>query len=137
MQRTDRIQTLASRSRFRVGAVVVQPDCLTVVVDGTASALEPRVMEVLVALAEQAGEVVSAEQLLVEVWRGTFYGDNPVHKAIAHLRRVFRTMCDHPSTLRPFESAAIACWLKCSFRVSTAARPCNSALGPAAIPSLD
>lgn len=47
-------------------------------------------MEVLVALAEHAGEVVSAEQLLVEVWRGTFYGDNPVHKAIAHLRKIFQ-----------------------------------------------
>ncbi|WP_206207986.1 winged helix-turn-helix domain-containing protein [Ahniella affigens] len=90
MQRTDRIQTLSSRSRFRVGAVAVQPDCLTVVVEGSEIALEPRVMEVLVALAEHAGEVVSAEQLLVEVWRGTFYGDNPVHKAIAHLRRVFQ-----------------------------------------------
>ncbi|WP_333921531.1 winged helix-turn-helix domain-containing protein [Xanthomonas hortorum] len=49
--------------------------------------MEPRMMEVLIALAERAGEVISAEQLLIEVWHGSFYGDNPVHKTIAQLRR--------------------------------------------------
>jgi DNA-binding winged helix-turn-helix (wHTH) protein len=86
---TDRVRILASHSRFRIGALLVQPACLTVSLDGKETTLEPRMMEVLVALAEHAGEVVSAEQLLIEVWRGTFYGDNPVHKAIAYLRKVF------------------------------------------------
>ncbi len=87
-QRTERIKTLASHSRFRVGALLVQPDRLIVSLDGNEMPLEPRVMEVLVALAEHVGEVISAEQLLIEVWRGTFYGDNPVHKAIAQLRKL-------------------------------------------------
>jgi eukaryotic-like serine/threonine-protein kinase len=87
-KRTDRIKTLASHSRFRVGALLVQPDRLIVSLDGNEISLEPRVMEVLVALAEHVGEVISAEQLLIEVWHGTFYGDNPVHKAIAQLRRL-------------------------------------------------
>lgn len=86
--RTQRIKSLAAKARFRIGPVVVHPDVLVVVLDGREVSLEPRVMEVLVALAEHAGEVVSAEQLLIEVWGGSFYGDNPVHKAIAHLRRV-------------------------------------------------
>lgn len=86
---TDRSRALATHSRFRVGAMLVQPDRLVVSVDGRDTELEPRMMEVLVALAEHAGEVVSSEQLLIEVWRGTFYGDNPVHKAIAYLRKVF------------------------------------------------
>ncbi|MBA3487306.1 MAG: winged helix-turn-helix domain-containing protein, partial [Lysobacter sp.] len=68
--------------------MLVQPDRLMVVVEDREVALEPRLMEVLIALAERAGEVVSAEQLLIEVWRGTFYGDNPVHRAIAQLRRL-------------------------------------------------
>ncbi len=55
--------------------------------DGERITLEPRMMEVLVALAERAGEVISAEQLLIDVWHGSFYGDNPVHKTIAQLRR--------------------------------------------------
>lgn len=86
---TDRSRALATHSRFRVGAMLVQPDRLIVSIDGRDTELEPRMMEVLVALAEHAGEVVSSEQLLIEVWRGTFYGDNPVHKAIAYLRKVF------------------------------------------------
>lgn len=87
-QRTERIKSLASMSWFRAGALLVQPDRLVVLLDGREIALEPRIMEVLVALAEHAGEVVSAEQLLIEVWHGAFYGDNPVHKAIAQLRRL-------------------------------------------------
>ncbi|MBL8299647.1 MAG: winged helix-turn-helix domain-containing protein [Rhodanobacteraceae bacterium] len=85
---TDRIRTLATRSRFRIGGAQVQPDRLTITLDGKDILVEPRTMEVLVALAEHAGEVVTAEQILIEVWRGTFYGDNPVHKAIANLRKV-------------------------------------------------
>ena len=86
--RTDRVKSLASVGQFRIGALLVQPDRLTVITDGLETALEPRLMEVLVALAEHAGEVVSADQLLIEVWQGTFYGDNPVHRAIAQLRRL-------------------------------------------------
>jgi Transcriptional regulatory protein, C terminal len=55
--------------------------------DGIEISLEPRMMELLVALAEHAGDVIGAEQLLIEVWRGRFYGDNPVHRAIGVLRR--------------------------------------------------
>jgi eukaryotic-like serine/threonine-protein kinase len=49
--------------------------------------LEPKLMDVLTYLAGTAGEVVSAEQLLIDCWHGTFYGDNPVHKTIALLRK--------------------------------------------------
>ena len=78
-----------SDSRFRIGDARVQPDRLVVCVDGVEHAIEPRVMEVLLMLAEHAGETVSAEQFLIQLWRGTFYGDNPVHKAITALRSVF------------------------------------------------
>ncbi|WDM75665.1 winged helix-turn-helix domain-containing protein [Xanthomonas cucurbitae] len=85
--RSERVTQLGSVPRFRLGALQVEPERLVVIDDGQTIALEPRMMEVLVALAERAGEVVSAEQLLIEVWHGSFYGDNPVHKTIAQLRR--------------------------------------------------
>ncbi|UPG94990.1 winged helix-turn-helix domain-containing protein [Luteibacter aegosomatissinici] len=44
-------------------------------------------MDVLCALASHAGEVISLEHLLDTCWGGGFYGDNPVHKAVAMLRR--------------------------------------------------
>jgi eukaryotic-like serine/threonine-protein kinase len=87
-QRTDRVRSLASRSRFRIGGLLVQPDRLIVAIDGRDISLEPRIMEVLVALAEQAGETISADQLLIDIWGGAFYGDNPVHRAIALLRKL-------------------------------------------------
>ncbi len=85
--RIDRIRTLAAGSRFRVGPVLVHRERLAIERDGVEISLEPRIMELLVALAEHAGDVIGAEQLLIEVWRGTFYGDNPVHRAIGVLRR--------------------------------------------------
>lgn len=49
--------------------------------------LEPRVMEVLNALCRQAGQVLSADDLLQQCWGDSPVGDNPVHKTIAVLRR--------------------------------------------------
>ncbi|WP_369941690.1 winged helix-turn-helix domain-containing protein [Xanthomonas medicagonis] len=86
-QRSERVTQLGAVPRFRLGPLLVEPERLVVIEAGADIALEPRMMEVLVALAERAGEVVSAEQLLIEVWHGSFYGDNPVHKTIAQLRR--------------------------------------------------
>jgi len=59
-------------------------------------ALEPRQMAVLAVLCRRAGELVSADELLETCWPAQPVGDNPVHKAIAHLRRVF-----HDSATRP------------------------------------
>ncbi|WP_407366935.1 winged helix-turn-helix domain-containing protein [Xanthomonas campestris] len=85
--RSERVTQLGSVPRFRLGPLLVEPERLTLIGDGENITLEPRMMEVLVALAERAGEVISAEQLLIDVWHGSFYGDNPVHKTIAQLRR--------------------------------------------------
>lgn len=49
--------------------------------------LEPRTMSVLQYLGRHAGEVVSSEDMLRACWAGTFYGDSPVHKTVAVLRR--------------------------------------------------
>lgn len=96
-QRSTRIQSLALVSQFRIGALLVVPERLTLVVGDREISLEPRLMEVLIALAEHAGEVVSADQLLIEVWRGSFYSDNPVHRAMAHLRRLIGDSSRNPT----------------------------------------
>lgn len=84
--RKDRTQALAARSRFRMDDLEVQPDRLVVIRDGTEIKLELRMMEVLVLLAEHAGDTMSTERLLIEIWEGTFYGDNPVNKTMSTLR---------------------------------------------------
>lgn len=92
-----------SSTRFRIGDALVQPERLTISLDGEEQSIEPKIMEVLVVLAEaaQQNEVLSSEQLLIKVWRGTFYGDNPVHKAITSLRKVFG---DDPKSPRYIET---------------------------------
>ena len=78
---------LTDRSQFRIGDFLVMQDRLIVVRDGQEIKFEPRWMEVLVMLAEHAGETLSTERLLIEVWRSTVYGDNPVQKAISGLQK--------------------------------------------------
>lgn len=51
--------------------------------------LEPKVMQVLVLLAAQAGQVVAKERLIHTVWPDTFVTDDVLTRAISELRRVF------------------------------------------------
>ena len=75
------------RSQFRIDDLLVIPGRLIVVRDGQEIKLEPRWMEVLVMLAEHAGETLSTERLLIEVWGSTVYGDSPVSKTISYIRK--------------------------------------------------
>jgi len=74
---------------FKLGSFEVRP--LTGEVsgaDGTAH-LEPKVMEVLAALAQRPGEVVEREELLARVWGArAAVADEPLTRCIAELRRV-------------------------------------------------
>ena len=63
--------------------------------------IEPKVMQVLVCLAESAGEVVTREQLIGRVWPDVYVTDDVLHRAIRELRRVFG---DSPSEPRYIET---------------------------------
>ncbi len=75
------------RSQFRIGDLLVVPASLVVIRNGQEIKFEPRWMEVLVMLAEHAGETLSSERLLIEVWGSTIYGDSPVSKTISCIRK--------------------------------------------------
>ncbi len=49
--------------------------------------LEPRAMQVLLALAERRAEVVAKEELVEAVWQGAFVGDQVLVNAVWELRR--------------------------------------------------
>ena len=74
---------------FRLGSWLVKPSLNIAVRNGTKSRLTPKAMEVLVCLAEHAGEPVSKEQLIEEVWPQTFVGDDALKGVVAEIRRVF------------------------------------------------
>ena len=58
--------------------------------------VEPRVMDVLVALCTHAGDVLSADDLLHLCWDRSVVGENQVHKAIAQLRRILGDSASNP-----------------------------------------
>ena len=51
--------------------------------------LEPKVMQVLVCLAERAGQVVSKDRLFQAAWADTAVTDDVLTRAISELRRLF------------------------------------------------
>lgn len=73
--------------RFTLGDWTVYPALGVIERDGIRSALEPRLLDVLGFLAERDGDVATIDELLDACWNGAFHGDNPVHKAIAMLRK--------------------------------------------------
>lgn len=58
--------------------------------------LRPRTWDVLVYLVTHAGQTVSRDALLREVWKGTHVGDETVATSIRELRRVFADSARNP-----------------------------------------
>ncbi len=58
--------------------------------------IEPRVMRVLLVLAEKPGEVVTRLRLLDEVWGDTVVGEEILTRAVSELRRVFGDSARQP-----------------------------------------
>jgi DNA-binding winged helix-turn-helix (wHTH) protein len=86
---------------FRLGRWVVQPSLNSITLDGTITRLEPKAMEVLVCLAEHAGNVVSKEQLIGKVWTDLFVSDDVLTRCISDLRRA---LDDNPKAPQVIET---------------------------------
>jgi DNA-binding winged helix-turn-helix (wHTH) protein len=75
---------------FRIGELHhVEPSLNSVTGPAGTTRLEPKVMQVLLCLAAQAGQVVPKERLMRTVWPDTFVGDDVLTRSISELRRVF------------------------------------------------
>ena len=85
---------------FRVGAWRVEPGLNTVARNGTTLRLESKVMEVLLCLAEHAGEAVSKEKLLQTVWPGTFVSDDVLFRSVSELRRILEDDAREPTIIQ-------------------------------------
>jgi DNA-binding winged helix-turn-helix (wHTH) protein/dienelactone hydrolase len=79
---------LATLADFRLGALVCRPSLLVVESGEITEVLEPRIMQVLVALAEHQGEVLSRERLIDLCWSGRVVGDDAIQRCIARLRKL-------------------------------------------------
>jgi TolB-like protein/DNA-binding winged helix-turn-helix (wHTH) protein len=112
---------------FRIGPFEVRP--LTGEVSGPhgTTHLEPKVIEVLVALALKPGDVVEREELLQRVWGNrAAVSDEPLTRCIAELRRAFGDSRSAPSYIQTIP--------KRGYRLLHAITPLAAA-APAADPS--
>jgi DNA-binding winged helix-turn-helix (wHTH) protein/TolB-like protein/Flp pilus assembly protein TadD len=78
---------LAKAEGFTLGPLRVDPPTLQVIGAGT-DTLEPRIMQVFVALERRRGDVVSREDLITQCWDGRSVGDDAINRCIARLRRL-------------------------------------------------
>jgi DNA-binding winged helix-turn-helix (wHTH) protein len=86
----------SSRAPFRVGEWLVEPDLDRISRGDEQRTLRPRVTELLVCLAERAGELASKEYIIDSVWRTEFVTVNALTQLIAELRRVLDDDSENP-----------------------------------------
>jgi Tol biopolymer transport system component/DNA-binding winged helix-turn-helix (wHTH) protein len=85
---------LAREADFRLGALLVRPSLREISVGACPQTLEPRVMQVLVALARMDGRVVSRDELIEACWGGRIVGEDAINRCIGRLRRLSETIED-------------------------------------------
>jgi DNA-binding winged helix-turn-helix (wHTH) protein len=79
---------LANEPDFRLGGLQVSPGRRQILAGPAAETLQPRVMQVFVALAVRRGDVVSRDELMARCWGGFAVSDDAIHRCIARLRRL-------------------------------------------------
>lgn len=73
---------------LKVGEWLVDPQLDELSRGGEVHKLEPRMVRLLVKLAESRGQVVSTQQLLDSVWSGVIVGPASVYQAVSTLRKL-------------------------------------------------
>jgi transcriptional activator of cad operon len=82
---------------LRIGDWCLNPTYGQISRGGEVVRLEARTMRLLLCLAQHAGEVVSIDDLLDEVWSGVVVSPNSVYQAVASLRRLLRDDARQPA----------------------------------------
>lgn len=82
---------------FQLGDWQVVPGLNRIERQDASSALEPRAMDLLLCLARRAGETVSKETILEEVWGGAFVVEGVIPKTISALRTALGDDATRPS----------------------------------------
>ena len=79
---------LAHEQPFALGGVRIEPALRQVIhANGSTETLEPRVMEVLVALHREPGAILSRDDLTVACWHGNVVGEDAIQRVIQRLRK--------------------------------------------------
>jgi TolB-like protein/tetratricopeptide (TPR) repeat protein len=71
-----------------IGPLCLRPSLCEVEYGGATEKLEPRVMQVLVALSRAQGRLVSRNDLIESCWGGAIVGDDAINRVLVRLRRL-------------------------------------------------
>src|SRR5689334_15221912 len=93
--RTD----LAETPDFDLGALRVSPARRQVSMNGEFRELEPKVAQVLIALASASPAVVSRDRLIEQCWEGRIVGDDALNRCILALRHLAREYSPEPFSI--------------------------------------
>ena len=86
-----------SGTSLRIGAWRVNPASGQISREGETVRVEARTLRLLLCLAEHAGQVVSIDDLLEQVWTGVIVTPDSVYQAITSLRRLLGDDAKQPS----------------------------------------
>ncbi|MFL6730314.1 MAG: winged helix-turn-helix domain-containing protein [Sphingomicrobium sp.] len=90
---------LADEPDFELGGMSVRPPERAVLMGGERRDLQPRVMQVLVALAKARPAVVSRDKLIDLCWNGRVVGDDAVNRCVLSLRHLAEQLHPQPFTI--------------------------------------
>src|SRR5437660_6450964 len=80
--------SVASTERHRFGPFELQPDKRRLLKDGATISLRPRAFDLLFALVDRAGHLVTKDELLACVWPKTVVEEAALHVQVSALRKV-------------------------------------------------
>jgi len=80
--------SVASAEHHHFGPFELQPDKRRLLKDGTAISLRPRAFDLLVALVDRAGHLISKDELLDQVWPKLVVEEAALHVQVSALRKV-------------------------------------------------
>ncbi|HVU28958.1 MAG TPA: winged helix-turn-helix domain-containing protein [Sphingomicrobium sp.] len=90
---------LAQEPDFHLGSLLVRPAICSVEWGGAPQVLQRRVMQVLVALSQAKGSVVSQDDLVIRCWRGLTVTDDAIFRCISKLRKLAASYPDAPFSI--------------------------------------
>lgn len=86
--------------KILVGEWTVEPDLNRLTRGDTVVSVEPKVMNVLVFLADRPGEVLSKEEVIRSVWPDTYVSDEVLTYSISELRKAFGDDAKNPRIIQ-------------------------------------
>jgi len=79
---------LAHSEDFALGVLAIRPALREVMTPDGSEVIEPRVMQVLVALHRAGGGIVTRDDLTMTCWGGRVVGDDAINRVIGRIRRL-------------------------------------------------